>query len=129
MPAAVCVLSVDDQPVVDVIVVRSCWVYDLTVDVRRTGWPDWADMCHVSLLTTLPPDALTVPRLSFVRSLVDEDEHGLVVTGAGTLLCTVERRPGRPPLDLPVHVRFSGPDGRTRARARHPGPRTAVDVA
>lgn len=71
-------------------------------------------MCHVSLLTTLPPDALTVPRLSFVRSQVDEDEHRLVVTGAGTLLCTVERRPGRPPLDLPVHVRFSGPDGRTQ---------------
>jgi hypothetical protein len=114
VPAAVCVLSVDDQPVVDVIVVRSCWVYDLTVDVRLTGWPDWADMCHVSLLTTLPPDALTVPRLSFVRSQVDEDEHRLVVTGAGTLLCTVERRPGRPPLDLPVHVRFSGPDGRTQ---------------
>lgn len=110
--AAVCVLSVDDQPVVDVIVVRSGWAYDLTVDVRLTEWPEWADTCHVSLLTTLPPDVLSVPRLSFSRSQVEQDEHGLVLAGTGTLLCTAERAPGRPPLDLPVHVRFSGSDGR-----------------
>jgi hypothetical protein len=112
-PTAVCVLSVDDQPVVDVIVVRSGWAYDLTVDVRLTDWPEWANTCHVSLLTTLPPDVLSVPRLSFSRSQVEQDEHGLVLAGTATLLCTVERGPGRPPLDLPVHVRFSGSDGST----------------
>lgn len=112
-PAAVCVLSVDDQPVVDVIVVRSGYAYDLTVDVRLTEWPEWADTCHVSLLTTLPPDVLAVPRLSFSRSQVEQDAHGLLLAGTGTLLCKVERAPGRPPLDLPIHVRFSGSDGRT----------------
>jgi len=112
-PAAVCVLSVDDQPVVDVIVVRSGGAYDLTVDVRLTEWPEWADTCHVSLLTTLPPDVLSVPRLSFSRSQVEQDEHGLVLAGTGTLLCTAERAPGRPPFDLPVHVRFSSSDGCT----------------
>lgn len=110
--SAVCVLSVDDDPVVDVIVLRDGWAYDLTVDVRLEAWPDWADTCHVALLTTLPPDALTLPQLHFVRADAVESEYGLTVTGTGTLRTTVGRRSGRPPLDLPVHVRFTSADGR-----------------
>lgn len=110
---AVCVLSLDDQPVVDVVVVRTGFAYDLTVDVRLDEWPDWADRCHVDLLTTLPHDALTRPQFSFMRRDVIEDAHGIRLTDTGTLLCRTERRAGREPLDLPLHVRFSAADGTT----------------
>lgn len=110
-PVAVCVLSLDEQPVVDVVVVRTDYVYDLRIDIRLDEWPEWADTCHVSLLTTLPPDALAVPVFTFTRADVSPDAHGDTLSGAGTLRCTAERPAGRPPIDLPVHVQFSAADG------------------
>lgn len=111
-PLAVCVLSLDDQPVVDVVVVRTGHVYDLGIDIRFDAWPDWADQCHVSLLTVLSPDALAIPEFTFTRADLTLDDHGATLSGNGTLRCMLERPAGRPPLDLPVHIQFSATDGR-----------------
>lgn len=108
-PTAVCVLGLDGHPVVDVVVIRRGYAYDLSIDVRLRDWPQWADTCHVELLTTVPLDALTRPQFVFTKHDVIGDDHGVRLTRPGTLLCSLERHAGRDALDLPLHVRFSGP--------------------
>jgi hypothetical protein len=107
----VCVLSVDGDPVTDVLVASDGHTYDVAVDLRFSQWPSWADRCKVDLLSVHPPDALTVPSLTFVRADVIADETGARLQGVGTLSSVIRRAAGAPPLDLPVHIRFAG-DGR-----------------
>ncbi len=108
-PLSVCVLTLDGDPVVDVAVLRPHLVYDLGVELRIEQWPEWADRCQVQLLTTLTPDALTLPSFSWSRADAQVDESGVRLSGSGTIRCAVERRIGQPAIDCPIQVRLSGP--------------------
>ncbi|WP_191300133.1 hypothetical protein [Lentzea cavernae] len=124
-PLVVAVLSLDDHPVVDAAVLRTDYVYDLGMDLRLEKWPDWADECHVSLLTVLPPDVLTAPTFTFTRADIDRDQQGVLIQAKGTLRCAAERQVGQPPLDLPVHIQFvagvSGTSGPARLEVAEVG--------
>jgi hypothetical protein len=126
-PTAVCVLLIDGQPITDIVTVEKGRAHDLTVEVRLPDWPEWATRCDVTLLTTLPGDVLTVPALSYTRLDAVVDEIGIRLSQSGTLFCSADRRPASPPFDLPLLVRFTGPEhpealadvaGYTRLRMR-----------
>jgi hypothetical protein len=111
-PTAVCVLLVDGQPITDIVTVEKGCAHELTVEIRLPGWPEWATRCDVTLLTTLPVDALTVPAVSFTQADAVVDQIGVRLSQSGTLFCSIDRRPASPPFDLPLLVRFTGSDRR-----------------
>ncbi len=111
---AVCLLKLNRNPVVDVVVVRKGHAYDLTVDLLIDEWPAWADKCELQFLTTLPAEALTRPAFVFRKEDAVEDSLGLRLSQTGTLLCNVDRMHGSEPIDLRLHVRFTSQDDSNR---------------
>ncbi|WP_194904368.1 hypothetical protein [Catenulispora rubra] len=107
-PRAVCVATMHDVPITDVLVVRPGEIYHLGMTVRLLDVPDWAERCIVEPVTTLGRDALTLPRYEF--EIVDGavDDVGVMLNGEAPLHCSVEQAIMASPLDCPVQVRLIG---------------------
>ncbi len=125
-PLAVCVPTLSEVPVTDVLVVRPNQLYTLGMMVRLVGVPDWAQTCIVEPITSLDRDTLTMPRYEFLLSDGERDESGVTLIGSGMLRCTVEQPIRDPAVDCPLVVRLLGENrdevievaGCTRVRLR-----------
>jgi hypothetical protein len=110
-PTPVCVLTIDGQPITDIVILHSDRAYELGVELRLEAWPEHAQTCEVRLLSGLPADKLTVPSATFTAADAVLDEFGLRFSLSGNLFCGIERRPGSPPFDIPVFVCFRNESG------------------
>jgi hypothetical protein len=125
-PLAVCVPTLSEVPVTDVLVVRPNELYTVGMMVRLLEVPEWAQMCIVEPITSLDRNTLTVPRYEFLLAEGERDESGVTLVGNGQLRCTVEQPIGDPAIDCPLVVRLLGDDqdelievaGCTRVRLR-----------
>lgn len=113
-PLAVCVLALNGSPVIDVQVLREERVHDLALEMRLEEWPEWAEICRVELLSTLPLDVLDRPTFVFRARDAHEDFYGVLLSQTGTLNFRSTRPPGGEPLDLTLHVVFTSADGHRR---------------
>jgi hypothetical protein len=107
-PVAVCLLSLDDHPLIEHDqVLQPGKVYSLAIEVRGTGWPAWADTLQFELLSEVNSDELSRPRFVFERpsDLADDADYQLV--GSGPLILRFTVPPGRPAVAVRVVGLFS----------------------
>src|SRR6266511_2347234 len=112
-PLAVCLVRVDDQPVVHAHVVHPERLYDLTVTARLTRWPGWADRLRIDLISVLDRRTIESPVLESARPARDAD--GLwTVDMTGSLVLHARQGLGANPVRLTMVATLSGANGRTR---------------
>lgn len=116
----VTVLTIDDAPVADLLVLDRERSYRLGIDVRAEAWPAGAVECEVQLLSVLPRDRVVVPSATFTERDAHHDEYGVRLSLEGDLYCNIEQTPGQPGFDLPLLVVFRYGDG-TEQRAELAG--------
>jgi hypothetical protein len=107
-PLAVCVPTLSDVPVTDVLVVRPNELYSLGLMVRLVDVPEWAETCIIEPITRVDRDALTLPKYELPISDGEADEDGITLIGEHHLRCAVEQPIGDPPIDCPLVVRLVG---------------------
>src|SRR4051794_8099994 len=105
-PRAVCVPTLQDVPVTDVLVVRPRELYHLGMTVRLVAV--WVETCIVEPVTTLGRGPLALPRYEFLIGDGTLDEFGLTLIGEEPLHCDVEQPILGAALDCPIQVRLIG---------------------
>ncbi len=107
-PLAVCVPTISEVPVTDVLVMRPTELYTLGMMVRLVDVPDWAETCIVEPVTRLGRDVLTVPRYEFPLADGEADDKGVTLVGEDQIRCAVEQPIRDPAIDCPILVRLLG---------------------
>ena len=107
-PLAVCVPTLSEVPVTDVLVVRPDELYAMGMMVRLIDVPEWAETCIVEPITSLGRDALTLPRYEFSLADGDADDSGVTLVGEDHLQCRVQQPIRDPTVDCPIQVRLTG---------------------
>jgi hypothetical protein len=96
-PVAVCLLSLDDQPLIEHDqVLQSGKVYTLSIEVRGSGWPTWADTLELELVSQVNAEELTRPSFVFARPRDLAEDADYQLTGSGLLILRFTLPPGRP---------------------------------
>ena len=107
-PLGVCVPTLSEVPVTDVLVVRPDELYTMGMMVRLIDVPEWAETCIVEPITSLGRDALTLPRYEFSLANGDADGSGITLVGEDHLQCRVQQPIRDPAVDCPIQVRLIG---------------------
>lgn len=107
-PLAVCVPTLSEVPITDVLVVRPDELYTVGIMVRLIDVPKWAETCIVEPITSIGREVLTLPRYEFSLPDGDADDTGVTLLGADHLQCRVEQPIRDPAVDCPVQVRLIG---------------------
>lgn len=107
-PLAVCVPTLSEVPVTDVLVVRPNELCTVGMMVRLIDVPEWAETCIAEPVTSLGRDSLTLPRYEFSLADGDADETGVTLFGEDHLQCQVEQQIRDPAVDCPIQVRLIG---------------------
>ena len=107
-PLAVCVPTLSEVPVTDVLVVRPDELYTVGMMVRLIDAPEWAETCIVEPITSLGREALTLPRYVFSLADGDADDSGITLIGEDHLQCRVQQPIRDPAVDCPIQVRLIG---------------------
>jgi len=107
-PLAVCVPTISEVPVTDVLVMRPRELYTLGMMVRLVDVPEWAESCIVEPVTRLGRDVLTVPRYVFTLADGDADDKGVTLVGEDQIRCAVDQPIRDPAIDCPILVRLIG---------------------
>lgn len=112
-PLAVCLVRVDDQPVVHAHVVHPERLYEISVTARLTRWPGWADRLRIDLISVLDRRTIETPVLEAERPARDPDDLW-TVDMTGSLVLHAKQGLGAKPVRLTMAATLSGANGRTR---------------
>jgi hypothetical protein len=107
-PLAVCVPTLSEVPVTDLLVVRPDELYTLGLMVRLVDVPEWAETCIIEPVTRVDRGALTLPKYVLPLADGEADDDGITLVGADHLRCGVVQPIGDPPIDCPLTVRLLG---------------------
>jgi hypothetical protein len=109
IPIAVCLLQLDEHPLTEhAQVLHRDQVYNLSVEVRGSSWPEWAERLELEPVSGLSEAELTLPWFAFSRPHGARHGESYRLSGTGALVLRFALAPGQSGTPVRLTGRFVG---------------------